>query len=170
MTAALALGLAVDDRIVDSATDVHTVLDAPVHRDAQFLYVEWRRYASTGGFIVGIHVPSRALARVLPALSLYDPVDGGRDFHVRLAGTALRRRFGRDITGAKLSDLFSGKSFDYFAARMRRVLKDGQPFFLELGVEHLGLPRLRFEWLGLQVFSPDCRCPWIMTGHFLYAD
>ncbi|HJW40442.1 MAG TPA: PAS domain-containing protein [Rhizomicrobium sp.] len=170
MFAAQALGLAVDDRLIDSATDVHTVLSEPVHRDARFLYDEWRRYASTGGFMVGMHVPSRALGRVLPALSLYDPVDGGRDFHVRLAGTALRRRFGRDITGSKLSDVFSGKRFDCYAGRMRRVLKDGEPFFLELRIEHLGLPRLRFEWLGLQVFSPDCRQPWIMTGHFLYAD
>jgi hypothetical protein len=165
-----ALGLAADDRIVDSAQDAHTVLAGPVHRDARFLHDEWRRYAGSGGFMVGIHIPSRKLARVLPALSLYEPVDGGRDFHVRLAGTALRRRFGRDITGSRLSEIFSGKRLDYYADRMRRVLSDGEPFVLELRVMHEGLTHLRFEWLGLQVFSPDCRHPWIMTGHFLYAD
>jgi len=165
-----ALGLAVDDRIVDSALDVHTVLAAPVHRDACFLHEQWRSHAAAGGFMVGIHIPSRKLARLLPALSLYEPVDRGRDFHVRLAGTALRRRFGRDITGCKLSEVFTGKTFDGYAGRMRRVLADGEPFVLELRVVHEGLTRLRFEWLGLQVFSPDCRHPWIMTGHFLYAD
>jgi hypothetical protein len=164
------LGLAVDDHVAGSAQDVHTVLSEQVHRDARFLYDEWRKQASAGGFMVGIHVPSRRLARVLPALSIYEPVDGGRDFHVRLAGTALRRRFGRDITGAKLSEVFSGKRLDYYAGRMRRVLTDGEPFMLDLRVVHDGLTRLRFEWLGLQVFSPDCRHPWIMTGHFLYAD
>ena len=163
------LGLSVDDRIVDCGEDEHTVLSAPVHRDACFLHAEWHKHASTGGFMVGIHIPSRKLGRVLPALSLYDPIDRGRDFRVRLAGTALRRRFGRDITGLKLSDVFRGKSFDYYAGRMRRVLTDGEPFMLDLRTMHDGVTQMRFEWLGVQVFSPDCRHPWIMTGHFLYA-
>ena len=165
-----ALGLAADDRIVDCAQDEHTVLSAPAHRDARYLHAEWHKHASAGGFMVGIHIPSRKLGRVLPALSLYDPIGGGRDFRVRLAGTALRRRFGRDITGAKLSEVFSGKRFDYYAGRMRRVLTDGEPFSLDLRMVGEGITQLRFEWLGLQVFSPDCRHPWIMTGHFLHQD
>jgi hypothetical protein len=164
------LGLSVDDRIVDCGRDEHTVLGAPVHRDARFLYGEWRKHASAGGFMVGIHIPSRKLGRVLPAISLYEPRDGGRDFHVRLAGTALRLRFGRDITGLNLSEVFKGRSFDDYAGRMRRVLTDGEPFMLDLRTAHDGLTQLRFEWLGLQVFSPDCRHPWIMTGHFLYPE
>jgi hypothetical protein len=164
------LGLSLDDRMIAAVEDSFDVLSQPKHRDALFLHAEWKRHSSTGGFMVGIHVPSRKLARVLPALSLYEPVEGGRDFRVRLAGTALRRRFGRDITGLSMSDLFSGKSLAYYNGRMRKVLNDGEPFMLDLRVEHDGLARLHFEWLGLQVFSPDCRHPWIMTGHFLYAD
>src|ERR1700753_1971525 len=164
------LGLAVDDRIVDCAEDEHIVLSAPKHRDARFLHDEWRKQTATGGFMVGIHTPSRKLARVLPAISLYDPIDGGRDFRVRLAGTALRRCFGRDITGAQLSEVFTGKRFDYYAGRMRKVLNDGEPFVLDLRKMSDGVTRQHFEWLGLQVFSPDCRYPWIMTGHFLYAE
>lgn len=166
----MALGSASDDRIFAPATahDVCTELEAPAHRDARFLLGEWRRAADAGGFIVGIHVPSRALARVLPGLSLYEPLDEARDFRVRLAGTALRLRFGRDITGAKLSQLFTGRDFVQYGGRMRRVLTKGEPFVLDLKIMHDGLMRLHYEWLGLQVFSSDCRDAWVMTGHFLH--
>lgn len=166
-----ASGLAHDGRFVapSAAEEMCGVLPAPAHHGARFLFDHWRERHLTGGFIVGIHVPSRELSTVLPGIALHEPVDGGRDYRVRLAGTSLRRRFGRDITGLTLSDLFDTRRFAYYRTLMRRVHRLAEPFVLDLKIVHDDLVRQHFELVGMQVFSPDCRCPWIMTGQFHYT-
>ncbi len=165
----LALGLALD-RNGAHFEEVCTPLAAPSHPDARLLLAEWRGIDAAGGFIVGIHIPSRRLSRMLCGLTLHEPKDDGRDFYVRLAGTAVLRRFGRDITGVTLSQLFEGPQLAYHRALLRRVQKSGEPFVLDLQRLYEGRKHLRFELLGLRVFSPDCRDPWIMTGQFLMPD
>ncbi|HEY0301533.1 MAG TPA: PAS domain-containing protein [Rhizomicrobium sp.] len=165
----LALGLALH-REGASLEEILAPRAAPAHPGARLLIDEWRRLDAMGGFIVGIHVPSRRLASVLGGLSLYEPLDDGRDFRVRLAGTAVLRRFGRDTTGLTLSQIFAGAQFTYHRALLRRVQKSGEPFFLDVQKLHEGRRHLRFEILGLRVFSPDCRHSWIMTAQFLQPD
>ena len=58
------------------------------------------------GIMIGRDVPSRAIARLLNRVIIYEPIDDYRDMKVRLAGVALRRRFDQDVTGLKMSDLF----------------------------------------------------------------
>jgi hypothetical protein len=148
--------------------EVFTPRAEPQHRDALLLLNEWRRLADTGGFIVGIHVPSRVLAGVLCGLTLFQPIDD-RDYRVRLAGSSVLRRFGRDITGLRLSD-FCGEDFAQHRAQMRRVQTTGEPFVLHVDKLWQGSRYFHFELVGLQVFSPDCRDPWVMTGQFLLPD
>jgi hypothetical protein len=168
----LALGLSVDDN-ASPAADIEeqcTALAAPRHRQARELFEHWRDVHARGGFIVGVHIPSRKLARLLPALSLHEPVDGGRDFHTRLAGALLLRRFGRDITGRRLTHLFGPKRHAFHCGLMQRTVQHGEPFVLDVRAKREGLTRLHFELLGLQVFSPDCRHAWVLSGHFHFAD
>ncbi|MEI9887960.1 MAG: PAS domain-containing protein [Rhizomicrobium sp.] len=162
----LALGLALH-REGASFEEVFAPLAAPAHQGARLLFEDWRRLDAAGGFIVGVHIPSRRLAGVLGGLSLYEPLDGGGDFRVRLAGTGVLRRFGRDVTGLALSEIFSGPQFTYHRALLRRAQKSGEPFLLDVQKFCQGRRYLRFELLGLRVFSPDCRHPWIMIGQFL---
>jgi len=164
----LALGLVLKDE-QGAYDEVCTPLTELRHRDARLLLADWRRLDASGGFIVGIHVPSRALASVLCGLTLYQPIDNGRDYLVRLAGSSVLRRFGRDITGLKLSQ-FSGDSFAYHRTQIRRVQTSGEPFLLHVDKLWEGSRYLHFELVGLQVFSPDCRDPWVMTGQFLLPD
>ena len=102
-----ALGLVWGDVNANAAgfQEVFTVMREPSHYDARHLFVCWRERNDEGGFVIGKDVPSRALARVMSHLVVYEPLDGGRDFRARLAGTSLLRRFGRDISGSKLSEL-----------------------------------------------------------------
>ena len=168
----LALGLSVDDNASPDAEieEQCTALTAPRHPLARELVCHWREEHARGGFIVGIHIPSRKLAKLLPALSLHEPIDGGRDFHTRLAGSALLRRFGRDISGRRLTQLFGPKRLAYHRGLMQRTVLHGEPFILDVRAVRDGLSRLHFELVGLQVFSPDCRHAWVLKGHFHFAD
>ncbi len=148
--------------------EIYTVMAEPVHAGARLLFDDWRRHNADGGFVVGVHVPSRALSPVLAGLSLYEPLRGGLDFRVRLAGTALRRRFGRDIAGLKLSELFDDIQFEHHRGQMNRVTATGTPYVLDVRGMRSGRMRLHFELLGLKVFAADCETPWIMTGQFFY--
>ncbi|HEY4076194.1 MAG TPA: PAS domain-containing protein [Rhizomicrobium sp.] len=106
-----------------------------------------------GRFIVGRDVPSRELARVLSGLALFQPILQG-DFRVRLAGMALRRRFGRDVTGEKLSEIMSVAQFDEHGRRMRDLLESGQPFVVETRLNENGRLKLCYEWLAPRVLQP----------------
>src|SRR6202012_1954162 len=83
-----------------------TPLRAPVHFGARLLFSHWQEKQAAGGMIVGRDIPSRAITSALRHLILYEPLEGGHDFRIRLAGSANLRRFSRDVTGMRLSELF----------------------------------------------------------------
>ncbi len=64
--------------------------------------------------------------KLLPAVSLIDIEAGGR-YRVRLAGTALRDIYDREITGLYIDDLECGRARDYWAASYARVAETGRP-------------------------------------------
>jgi hypothetical protein len=127
----------------------------------------WRVREAQGRFTVGRDVPSRELAKVLSGLALYEPLYTG-DFRVRLAGHALRRRFGRDVTGETLSRLMDQAQFARHAARMRELLETGRPLIAEVRIEEEGRLCLCYELVALRVFAPDGRTPWVLSGIFFH--
>jgi hypothetical protein len=145
--------------------EIHIERDWPLHRGARQLLESWMARQVEGRFIVGRDVPSRELARVLSGLALFQPISNG-DFRVRLAGMALRRRFGRDVTGEKLSEIMSEAQFGEHGQRMRDLLESGKPFVVEIRLNESGRLRLCYEWLALRVFAADGVTPWVMTGIF----
>ncbi len=163
-----ALGQVWDEAPTPHVDETYTVLPEPTHGDARLLFDEWRKHTAQSGFIVGRHVPSRELVSVLPGLCLFEPLRGGLDFRVRLAGTALRRRFGRDITGMKLSNLFHPMHLDHHCAQMAHIGRTGAAHVLAVRSLRDGRVRLHFELMGLRVLAADGRTPWIMTGQFFY--
>src|ERR1700760_5150866 len=79
--------------------EVCTLLREPVHFGARLLFNTWREKQEKGGFQLGRDLPSRELSTTLRNLVVYEPVDGGRDFPVRLARPGLLRPAGRGLNG-----------------------------------------------------------------------
>jgi hypothetical protein len=165
-----ALGLVwgnVDPRAAD-LHEVVTQLPAPVHFGAKLLLERWRLRKTEGEFVVGRDIPSRVLAAILRNLALFEPLNGGEDFQARLAGTAFMRRFGRDIAGLKLSEIFEPKSFERHRARMAEIAETGTPLGFEVEMERNDRVFLHFEVLRLPVLAPDRVSTWILSGLFYY--
>ena len=150
-----------------SSVETQTARTTPVHRGARLLLEAWRAREAQGSFVVGRDVPSRALAKVLPGLALYEPLYAG-DFRVRLAGHALRRRFGRDVTGETLSRLMDQAQFAWHTGQMRGLLETGRPLIAEVRIEEEGRLCLCYELVALRVFAPDGRTPWVLSGIFFH--
>ncbi|MBS0472511.1 MAG: PAS domain-containing protein [Proteobacteria bacterium] len=158
-----ALGLVLDDRR-DGFDEICARKTSAIHRDTRHLMEVWRQLDETGGFIVGIHIPSRRLANLLNGISLYEPIDGGRDFRVRLAGSAVLRRFGRDVAHLRLSEVFEKEHLAFHRSGMRQVYRSGTPFLYRAEKQWQGQRHALFEVVCLRVYSPDCRDSWILSG------
>jgi hypothetical protein len=146
----------------------YTVMREPTHYDARHLFDHWMKRTDEGGFVVGKDVPSRTLAPLLRSLVLYEPVDDGADFKCRLAGSGLMRRFGQDISGKHLSQLFDNGAFECQRADMLQIIRTSLPCVLEGKVQAYGHPGLHFEILALPVLAPDLESVWVLSGLFYY--
>ena len=93
------------DSVAANLEEVRTRIDVPSQYGARLLLDYWRARQAEDGFVVGATCRARRLACVLRNLAIYEPIEDGRDFRFRLAGTAFMRRFGRDVTGLKLSEI-----------------------------------------------------------------
>jgi hypothetical protein len=140
----------------------------PIHFGARLLFDTWRRRRAKDGFVVNRDVPSRALASVLRNLVIFQPLDGMRDFKIRLAGSALIRRFDCDITGLKLSELFDRPGFEGRRNAMANIIGTDTPDILDVKLVSRGSTQLHFEVLGLPVQSPDRSAVWVLGGYFYY--
>mgnify|MGYP001066918174 FL=1 len=156
-------------RIFDSAEsrEIHVARGEAVHQGARHLLACWQASEREGRFTVGRDIPSRELARVLGSVALFQPVPPD-DFLVRLAGEAMRRRHGRDVSGARLSDLMDAPRFACESARWRTLLENAQPFIEEVRVMEDGRVGLCYESVVLRVLAADGVTPWVMTGIFFH--
>jgi hypothetical protein len=161
------LGLAWEETPSGIFHEIHIERDKPVHHGARQLLDIWQAREAEGRFTVGRDVPSRNLARLLSGLALFQPILHG-DFRVRLAGLALRRRFGRDVTGEKLSEILTDGQFAEYSERLRALLDNGGPLLLETRLNEGGRLRLCYEMLMLRVFAADGVTPWAMSGIFFH--
>jgi PAS domain len=141
--------------------------DEPSHCGAQLTFQNWREKHQNGGFVVGRDLPSRALAGVLRNLAIYEPVEGGTDFRLRVAGTGLVRRYGCDVTGLLLSQIYEPRAFETQLKCMAKV-RDGQPFFADVRMSHGRRVELQYESLLLPALSTDLTQSWVMGGFFYH--
>jgi hypothetical protein len=161
---ALGFGL---EHTYDSSGDFvqsETALTAPVHPHAKLLLSHWREKGC--GLIVGRDLPSRPLARVLPNLSLWDYCGERKEFRARLAGFALTRRFGRDISTCRLSDIMAPDEYARHHAWMMRVLDTGEPCSLEIRIKSRRRSAFHLEALFLKVLAADLATPLILFALF----
>ena len=92
-----------------------------------------------------------AIKRLLPTISLIDVA--GCEFRVRLAGTGLYDVYGREITGRRLSDIYTPSAAEGWRAELAQVVGEGRP---AAGVHNLawrGASHLSLLWLRLPLAS-----------------
>jgi hypothetical protein len=147
--------------------EVLTPMREPAHFGARLLFNHWREKQEKGGMIVGRDLPARELTTTLRNLALYEPIEGGRDFHVRLAGSALLRRFGRDATGLKLSELFSADAFERRRTELANMILDRRHFSLDVLLKKGRRTSHHFEMLGLPILNEQ-GARWALAGVFYH--
>ncbi|HXC54948.1 MAG TPA: PAS domain-containing protein [Rhizomicrobium sp.] len=144
-------------------------VDAPRHPSANRLFAYWRDcVAARGIFVVGRDVPARPIANLLCNIVINEPLADGSDMRVRLAGTSVRRRFGGDIRGHKLSELFSPEDFSHHVAASFEAVRTGKPVILDSSLKRGGVEELHTEVLLLPVKSGDLQTDWLLVGIFYF--
>src|SRR5580704_10181137 len=83
---------------------------SPSHPHARALLDYW--YEREKVLVMGSDLPSRRVTAMLPNLAVFEYQQHRRDFHVRLAGHELSRRYGRDIGRRHLAEFLSGDEHD----------------------------------------------------------
>ena len=147
--------------------EVWTPQPEPVHFGARLLFNHWRERQGNGGMIVGRDLPARGLSPTLRNLILYEPIAGASNFHVRLAGSALLRRFGRDVTGLNLSELFHGTAFERHRSEMTNMILDRRHFSADVVLKKSRRTSLQYEMLGLPVLH-ESGARWALAGIFYH--
>jgi hypothetical protein len=148
--------------------ETRTELREPTQFGSKLVFDHWNSAKARGGFVVGRDVPSRTLACALRNLALFEPVDDMSDFRVRLAGTAFTRRFGREATGLKLSEIFDRAQFRKRLAQLKTVIGRAQPAVAEVKLEREGRVFGHFEELEFPVLSPHRNAVWVLSGLFYF--
>ena len=154
------------DPVSANLEEIRTEIPCPTHYGARLLLDHWISREARGGFVVGRDVPSRDIASILRNLALYEPIDGAADFRVRLAGAAFMRRFGRDITGLMLSQIYDATKFEIQRENLESVIRSGRPYIVDVKAVRGDRVFLRFEGIGLRVLSPDRKNAWVMGALF----
>jgi PAS domain. len=138
------------------------VVDALTHSDAPAAIRFWDNRPQDG-IRIGRDVPSRAIAGLLSRVAVYEPIRDGADFRVHLAGSTLRRRFSRDITGETLSSLYNAADLPPRLKTMQDIMRDGEPRLLRIVHRASSVEILRIELLQIPVVAPNGIDPWIMV-------
>lgn len=120
------------------------------------------------GIVVGRDVPSRDIARLLNRVIVYEPIDEHHDLKVRLAGTAVRHRFGRDITGRKMSKLFNPAEFPIRFQTVMEVIERNEPRMARIVHGSADVEILRIELLILPIIAPNGSDRWALTFCFYF--
>lgn len=127
----------------------------PKQPDARLLLSRWREHTAKRDIIIGKDIPSRAFARHLSHLMIVEPINGEADGSVRLAGTALRLRYGTEVSGKRLSEIYSPAILPQYLSYLRDVRNTGEPLILEATfLRDEALP-VAFDKIILRASAPD---------------
>jgi hypothetical protein len=143
-------------------------IPSPVHLGSKLLHELWSELQKKGGLVVGRDVPSRHVSEILRNLAIFEPVDCANDFRARLVGTGFMRRFGKDVTGLRLSQIFCEAGFERHRNVMAETVRSGEPSAFDVKLRRGNRTVLHCEILKLPVFSPDRRSTWILKGLFYH--
>jgi len=140
-------------------------VDHLAHPDAALALHFWQK-RPIDGIHMGRDVPSRDIARLLSRVLIYEAIDGGEDFKVHLAGSSVQQRFGRDITGESISQLFSGGDLPVRYEALKEVVWLDEPRMARI-VHRIGkVDVLTIELLQVPIVAPNGSDRWVLTFVF----
>ena len=147
-----------------------TLLSVPEHPHSAELIALWRAFEAKDGMRMGRDIPSRALSKLLPSLVIAEPVDAWRDARIRLAGSVLAERFGRDISGLLISELYKAAPSDgeMLVSAGRRAVESHDPVLIDARVLAGTTEIMRFEVAALPILAPDGVGQWCLVGTFRF--
>ena len=149
---------------------IRTVLDRLCHPNAQALLQCWREHEANGGMRMGRDIPSRALAKLLPDIIIAEPIGCWDDARIRLAGTALMERFGRDGAGELTRKLYAGDRDG--ATLLLKLARDAaeirKPGMIDLRILSDEIEVFHIETVLLPIFAPQGSACWAMVGAFRF--
>lgn len=96
-------------------------------RGQRELFDYWLQSAGARAMPARADLDPLKVPRLLPNLGLIDLRGGFDQGLFRLAGTRLRDVYGKEITGRRLSDVFSGESAAYWQSIHARVAEEAMP-------------------------------------------
>lgn len=146
------------------------VLIEPEHPSSAALIEIWRGYEAAGGMRMGRDIPSRAFGKFLPNIVIAEPAPDWSDAHIRLAGSVFTERFGRDITGMELSELYRAdpQACAFLLEGAREADRTRKPGMISARVVAGSVEIMRFESVCLPIYAPDGGGRWIMVGTFRF--
>ena len=154
---------------VDSGLrDEYRLVSAAHHPKAQQLLDFWKAQPADG-IVIGRDVPSRTIAAILNNITIFEPVNGGSDLKVRLAGTSTRRRFGSEITGKLMSELFPPDEFREHLETVHANMKSEAATIIDSHLTNGAVETLHLEVVILPVFAPDRVSKWVLMGLFYFS-
>ena len=142
----------------------------PTDPDAHQFLALWREQTRGRDLIIGKDISSRPVARFLANLMVVEPINDDADCRVRLAGSLVRRRYGREVSGQRLSALFSWDIFERHIADMREVRRTGEPLILLATVPQETSGPRTFDVVILRVLAPDGKSMWNIVGIFMITE
>lgn len=142
-------------------------IDMPQREDMRALVTIWENRPSDG-LIVGRDIPSRAIARVLSHILLWEPVEDGADLVLRLCGEGLRLRFGDGAVGKRFSELIAPEIAPFFRDLGKGMLAKEYCASFDIRLKRKvaidGRNELHFELVVFPVWSPDRKARWFLNG------
>ncbi|MBS0275866.1 MAG: PAS domain-containing protein [Proteobacteria bacterium] len=145
-------------------------INVPMHPSTIRLIAYWQACEARGGLRMGRDVPASGIAPLLPDLVVAEPVRDWADAHIRLAGSAMAEYFGRDLDGARMSEIFAGEPRDgeMLLAGARAAIARNRPGIVEQILVGNGREILRQEVAELPIYAPDRNVRWILTSTFSF--
>ena len=122
---------------------------AAAARAHEELFAYWASLRAQGRLPGRRDIDPGRFKRHLPTVSLIDVLCEPLDFRVRLAGTGLYGVYGREITGRRLGDVYSGAAADYWRNELEQVVRERRPSVGAHNLAWRGASHLSILWLRL---------------------
>lgn len=163
----LSIGLSQDDVGANYLQETFILLAEPRHTSARELLSFWQNRPADG-ILLGRDIPSRRIARLLSHITVWEPVDGGRDYRMRYMGETLRARHNGYGVGKMMSELVSPELFAYQLDAFPRLAAGDEMEILDVAQSYSGCNYLHYEVLVFPVTAPEETERWLVAGTFYY--